>query len=455
MTDDTIIPELQLCSGKGQYHSNEVTAKHPKPYDTTTIAKIRALVDNPVNVDKKEGNPPWVIFSTLPSRVFKTQEEQGQFAALWADLDNEVQALTIVASVVQAMMPGCQYEIYTSKSAREDYQKSRIIIPLGGVISGADWTRCQKIFNEKLKAAGLPYDPRALLAAQLCYLPNEGDYYNSLSKRDGELFSPLESWANEIEAMAHAEAEAAAAKAAKLEAARVVREERQAEQRRILAERVARGEQPFTGNDLIGAFNGLYSPGDILLQAGYAWDGDVGFRHVHSESGNYSCGLKLHDDGLVKANTLSPVDPLYVDKEETGAQGSGHHAFSCFCVLFHKGVLKDALTNAGDKWVTIGEESWNAVKRREYRKQQAAEAAANSGAAFAEALEGEPAEATTTRKKKKPTVILPSNHWDYSVAGPQIFQTIAKDELMFFRGGGVFEIQKSEGLVVVGPSHFI
>jgi hypothetical protein len=63
-------------------------------------------------------------------------------------------------------------------------------------------------------------------------------------------------------------------------------------------------------------------------------------------------------------HSLSTSDPLFSNGE------GAHDAFSAFCVLDHNSNSDDALKDACDNWLTIGAESWNSVKQREYREAQ-------------------------------------------------------------------------------------
>ena len=72
-----------FCSGFGQSH----TDKHGRKLDSATLDDIRQLVDKPQKVGKSEAQ--WFIPSTLPSRTFKEQEANGEYWALWADIDKD------------------------------------------------------------------------------------------------------------------------------------------------------------------------------------------------------------------------------------------------------------------------------------------------------------------------------------------------------------------------------
>jgi len=161
--------------GTGQYH----TEKHDNPYADITLKDIRDLVDNPQDVDKSEAK--WIIPSTYHSRIFRDQEKHGQYWLLWFDLDVSPPAVDELATHADEL--NCNYEIYTSRSATIGNQKSRIIVPLDKLLCFADWQLFQEVFNDWLEAKSITPDRANERAAQLCYLPNKGAYYNAVSER--------------------------------------------------------------------------------------------------------------------------------------------------------------------------------------------------------------------------------------------------------------------------------
>jgi hypothetical protein len=146
---------------------------------------MRKLVDNPQQCEKAQAQ--WLIPSTLPSRNFKQQEQLGQFWMLWADFDDHPPTLPTLAEIVAVLIGDADFELYNSRSATAENQKSRLLIPLDNPLSGADWMLAQEVLNDELEAVGLKPDRATERPAQLCYLPNRGAFYGSLSKRNGVL----------------------------------------------------------------------------------------------------------------------------------------------------------------------------------------------------------------------------------------------------------------------------
>lgn len=352
------ISDPSLCSGFGSFHSD--TGKNPKPLAAITLPHIRHLIDHPQQVDKSQAQ--WLIPSTLISRTFKEQEQRGSFWMLWADLDKNPPQLDHLQTMLRDWLMGADFEVYSSRSATADCPKWHVLIPLAGPLSGADWCMAQEVLNDHLQDAGIEPDRASERAAQLCYLPNRGEFYETRSRRNGRAFDALDAMAfgSDIASKRAQHAAEAEALHRQREAAKTRRESR-----------TDAGDNP----DTIGAFNLAFTVCDILLQAGYEQRGN-GFRHPRSESGSYSASVKND-----RVHALSPNDPLYSD-------GRGaHDAFSAFEVLFHQGNRNSALKDAGDNWLAIRGESWNKAKQREFMQ-------TNAGATVDEPLQcaddGEP-----------------------------------------------------------------
>jgi hypothetical protein len=115
--DSEIVP---LCSGRGQYHSNEPTAQNRKPYLTITMSDIRTMIENPTHLAKQSAR--WVIFSSLMSRNFKTQREKGLYYACWSDIDH-VEGMTFDDIVSRAEKVLLDFWLYNSSSATEETPK--------------------------------------------------------------------------------------------------------------------------------------------------------------------------------------------------------------------------------------------------------------------------------------------------------------------------------------------
>jgi hypothetical protein len=186
--------KLKLCSGIGRNHT-----ERNKPLNTVVWDDITALVDNPQDVEKDQAQ--WIIPSSLLSRDTKKQEVAGEYWTLLVDLDEDPEPISGIADVIECITTKCRYEIYTTKSAAEYKQKSRVLIPLDKPLTPTQWLSCQEILNDKLKGACITPDRSSERLNQIFYLPNKGEYYASKSNRIGPFFAPLEAFSEELATM--------------------------------------------------------------------------------------------------------------------------------------------------------------------------------------------------------------------------------------------------------------
>lgn len=268
----------KFCSGFGQLHSpnNKLC---PKSYTNISREEIWAVVKQPQQVEKDKAQ--WFIPSTLLSRVAIEQREKGKFWALWADID-EPGSGTIqeLYALCDDLFPGCQFMVYTSRSAKEDFQKARIIIFLARLVGGEDFEHLQEIFNDKLQERGITPDRKTETANQICYLPNKGEYYHWEGNENGRLFDVSE-WSVEL-AEKHRTAEAAANAAR--EAVRLTHLK--------IQERIESG----SCSPIDATKAEFYGRSLIALALGYGFK-KVGSRLVspHSQSG--SAAVELNSEG--------------------------------------------------------------------------------------------------------------------------------------------------------------
>lgn len=318
--------EAEFCHGIGQFHSDEDGAKVRSRYLSITLDQIRAMVDSPCQVEKPEA--PWLIPSKLLSRDFAEQRQMGIYGFLWGDIDQPKASMAQCAKTIsQRVLLGRNAEFYTTSSATEERQKFRILVPLAKRLHHSDWARCQAVFCMLLASVGITPDLAATRSAQLCYLPNRGKFYQSISKRDGKNLDPINDWAESLEG---------------LEKERIRQSQARQQQRdeaKAAAEARAAIRGPYQGPDTIAEFKARHDIEELLLQAGYDRKGND-WRHPGSESGSYSLSVK---DGV--AFSLSPNDPLW-----TGGAGSkALDVFGVFCALFHDGDMRRAVLAAKEE----------------------------------------------------------------------------------------------------------
>lgn len=306
---DINLMSLELCSGYGQWHSPN-NERDPKPYTSTTLDQIRAMLDNPPSVEKAQAQ--WAIFSALASRVHSEQREHGRFIALWADVD-EPDGLAFESAMnwLHAMLPA--FIAYTSRSATEQNQKMRIIVPLAEPVSGSAFVRLQKILNDKLQKAGITPDRVTERAGQVCYLPNKGQFW-CWDEKQGTFDPKL--WADDLAELIRQE-----------KAENEAREQRQEQARQKAAQRMASGcRSP------IDAYNEAY-PLDLTLSAfGYTRRGKK-WLSPNSESG--VPGVTISADGR-KWFSQHGSDSAIGQQTETGAMGD---SFDLFVYYQHGGLV--------------------------------------------------------------------------------------------------------------------
>lgn len=375
---------VELCSGFGQKHTN----KYGKPLATINWQRITQMVDTPqTGIEKAEGQ--WLIPSTASSRLASEHEKHGQYWVLWFDCDHNPHGIDVLEESTELSVGSVDYEIYSTRSAKPENHKARVLIPLEASLSASDWRICQDILNESLDGFGFKPDVSSKKLAQLLFLPNRGAIYEKRSRREGNHFQPLNVWAEQIAAkrneLAQAEAEVMARKATA-----------QAARASLKAEQVGQDDE-----SLIRAFNSAYSPEEILERNSYDRRGNT-FRHPASESGSFSASVKMDAKGVMRVHSLSTADPLY-----TGGKGGGaRDAFDVFCKLEHGGNRNAAIIDAGDNLLKIGSESWNKVKRREYMRLKEAEKLASvdiSGLLAKAGITVTPEQAGTPPPKPKST----------------------------------------------------
>jgi len=304
----TLQANIKLCSGFGQYHTNEADPAKPNkrltPYAAIGLDEIWRMAENPQEVDKAQAQ--WTLVSTLPSRSSAQQEAHGEYLALWCDFDKSPRPIPEIAAF-WAKVSGARAVHYSSRSAKHDCQKSRLFVPLPYPLSAEEWELAAECLNDLFEKAGFLPDRVSERLVQLCYLPNRGESYE-WHKHDGELLDPMTFFAEAIQAKRQS----------------IEQELAEAEKRRKVAEINRANFKASESTSAVDAFNALHTVEDVLLKAGYSRKG-ARFRHPQSESGGYSVSIK---NG--RAYSHSPNDPLYTANESNGA----HDAFSAWAVLF-------------------------------------------------------------------------------------------------------------------------
>lgn len=362
---------INLCSGFGQYHTDNPNKppEQRKPYVGITLAQVADMLANPPSTAKDKSQ--WVIFSNLASRDATEQRKSGEFYALWADIDDPdgkpFQVMfSLACKVLDVDLMG-----YTSRSATEEKQKCRFIVPLAHPVNGNDFEIMQKILNDKLEAAGIMPDRKTETANQFSYLPNKGEFYDFMEDPFSGLLS-VDNWGDEF----HTELEA-------LEAAERERGERLEQSKRKAYERMQSGVK-----SPIDAFNATYSTVDLLQQYGGKVKGNRAVSPL-SESGNAQ--MTIQDNGKLLSHHGSDKE-AGLGKTTQSGKAQIIDPWDLFKFFEHGNDENLALKAAGEMFTDANGVSITKQNQRDYmEKQSASPEALEAVNAMFEKLEPSPA----------------------------------------------------------------
>lgn len=322
-------PDLvPLCAGRGKYHSPDHST-NPRPLDTVTLDDIGRQLEAPASVAKDAA--PWFIPSTLLSRKHAEQEARGRYWALWAETD-EPEGMPFEEFTSRAVsVVGADLLAYTTRSATEDKQKARVIVPLDREVSGADWIRLQKVLNAKLAATGINPDPVNQRAGQLCYLPNRGEFYQFHRESVFFEFDP-DRWADEVAALL-----------AEQQAEQRHREQQHREAQARAQQRMATGcKSPIEAYTAEFPIPLLFDSFGYLQRSKGRW--------LSPNSSSRSAGVTLTRDGR-KWLSAHDSDAEIGRPTDGGTMGD---AFDLFCYYEHGGNRDAALKAAGAMFTVDG-----------------------------------------------------------------------------------------------------
>lgn len=316
--------QVKFCSGYGMYHTEK-----KRPYTSITLKEIEAMLRSPPSGAKDQAQ--WVIFSTLLKRVAIEQRKQGQFYALWADID-EAEGLPLLdlSCIVDDLLEGREAWVYTSRSATDENQKARIIIPLAGLVCGDDFEAYQRILNDKLNDAGVIPDRKTETANQICYLPNKGAFYEYHLTGNG-LFD-VKTWSTEYRAIQDEK-----------EIVEIERKRRIEEAKQKAMQRMETGQcSP------IDAYNAEY-PVELLLETfGYSRRGKR-WLSPNSESG--SAGVTVKETKWISTHGSDIALGVGAKKDSGTCWGD---AFDLFTFYMHNNDRNAAIKAAGEMFMVNG-----------------------------------------------------------------------------------------------------
>ena len=142
-------------------------------YPGISWTDIVKLVRNPQAKEKRDAD--FFIPSTYRAhdgRAHEAQRERGAYRALALDIDRGNPSIDDVQEAVQAVCGDAGMLIYSSSGATPENRKWRAIIPLAGVLTGAEYEDIQASFFDLLHAHGVHPDGALARCGQPIYLPN-------------------------------------------------------------------------------------------------------------------------------------------------------------------------------------------------------------------------------------------------------------------------------------------
>jgi RecA-family ATPase len=261
--------------------------KPDQTYPGISWNQIIKLVQTPQAKEKVDAD--FFIPSTYrghDGRSHEAQRNNGAFRALAIDIDRGNPSIDDVHDAIKAVCGDVGLIIYSSSGASADNRKWRAIIPLAGIMSGAEYEEAQTAFFDLLHINGIHPDGALARCGQPIYLPNV-----PLARRSQDLSpifyehritrgKPLRIDANSpIQQEADRRAEQRRLAAEQAEAARAERERQRADRRQKFPDEVSP----------VDAFNKDHSIEDLLARYQYARRGSSQhYRSRYQTSPSYA-----------------------------------------------------------------------------------------------------------------------------------------------------------------------
>jgi RecA-family ATPase len=257
--------DIRFLTAPGSFHT--LIDKPGQLYPGISWADIAKMVSTPQAKEKIDAD--FFIPSTYrehDGRSHDAQREHGAFRMLALDIDRGNPSLDDVLAAVEAVCGPVSLLAYSSSGASPENRKWRVLLPLAGVLTGAEYEAAQTALFDLLHANGIHPDGALARCGQPIYLPNV-----PLAKRNPDI-TPIFYQHRVIRAGT-----------LRLDAASAIRQEidRRAEQHRLAAEQAERAradrerqraerQQKFPDQvSPIDAFNADHSIEDLLARYGY------------------------------------------------------------------------------------------------------------------------------------------------------------------------------------------
>jgi RecA-family ATPase len=163
--------DIRFLTAPGSFHT--LIDKPGQTYPGISWVDIARMVSTPQAKEKIDAD--FFIPSTYrehDGRSHEAQRERGAFRMLALDIDRGNPSLDDVLAAVEAVCGPVSLLAYSSSGATPENRKWRVLIPLAGFLSGADYELAQTAFFDLLHANGIHPDGALARCGQPIYLPN-------------------------------------------------------------------------------------------------------------------------------------------------------------------------------------------------------------------------------------------------------------------------------------------
>ena len=334
--------ETRFLTAPGSFFT--LIDKPGQTYPGISWAEIARMAASPQAKEKIDAD--FFIPSTYrehDGRSHDAQREHGTFRMLALDIDRGNPSLDDVLAAVEAVCGPVSLLAYSSSGASPENRKWRVLLPLAGVITGAEYEAAQTALFDLLHAHGIHPDGALARCGQPIYLPNV-----PLAKRNPDI-TPIFYQHRIIRAGT-----------LRLDAGSAIRQEidRRAEQHRLAAEQAERARadrerqraerrQKFPDQvSPVDAFNADHSIEDLLAR--YQYDRRGSSQHYRSRyqtSPSYATeNFGTHWVSLSGSDAAAGVGKPKSLGENAYCWGD---AFDLFCHYEHDGDFDKAVRAYG------------------------------------------------------------------------------------------------------------
>jgi hypothetical protein len=173
--------DIRFLTAPGSFYT--LIDKPGQTYPGISWAEIARMAASPQAKEKIDAD--FFIPSTYrehDGRSHDAQREHGAFRMLALDIDRGNPSLDDVLAAVEAVCGPVSLLAYSSSGASPENRKWRVLLPLAGALSGADYELAQTALFDLLHANGIHPDGALARCGQPIYLPNV-----PLAKRNPDL----------------------------------------------------------------------------------------------------------------------------------------------------------------------------------------------------------------------------------------------------------------------------